>query len=111
VTIESTLVGKAVVVKLIGTMDAEENKKFDAVWDGLLEKGSKSFVLDLSELDYINSAGLVSFVRNGKHALEKGGTIHICGIKGLVKELFEMTQLIKVFPVFDSTEAACRGLA
>ena len=110
-TIRSTTVGKAVVVKLVGSMEGRASTEFDAAWDRLLEEGQKSFVVDLSELDYINSAGIGSFLRNGKLTLEKGGSLRICGIKGLVKELFEMTQLTSVFPNFDSAESACQGFA
>jgi anti-anti-sigma factor len=109
-TVESTKVGKAVVLKLIGRMDADTCKQFDAAWDRQLEEGVKFLVVDLSELDYINSAGIGSFLRNGKLAAEKGGGLRISGIKGMVKEIFTMTQLITVFPLFDSPEAACKNI-
>ena len=110
-TIETTKVGKAVVMKLIGRMDADTSKEFEAAWDRSLQEGSIFFVVDLSELNYINSAGIGSFLRNGKLAHEKRGALHIAGIKGFVKEIFEMTQLIRVYPIFESTEAACKGIA
>jgi anti-anti-sigma factor len=110
-TIEATKIGKAVVMKLIGRMDADTSKKFEAAWDRSMQEGSIFFVVDLSELNYINSAGIGSFVRNGKLVHEKRGALHITGINGFVKEIFELTQLIKVYPIFESTEAACKGIA
>jgi anti-anti-sigma factor len=110
-TIESTKVGKVVIVKLIGRMDADTNKEFEAAVAQLVQEGSIYLVVDANELLYINSAGLGSFLRNAKRAQEKGGALLICGLKGLVREVFEMTRLISVFPVFDSTDAACQSLA
>src|SRR5579863_8182617 len=110
-TIESTKIGKVVVVKLIGRMDADTNKEFEAACERLVQEGSIYLVIDLAELLYVNSAGLGSFLRNAKRAQEKGGALLLCGIKGLVKEVFEMTRLITVFPVFDSTDAACQSIA
>lgn len=110
-TIESTTTGKAVVVKLIGRMDADTSKQFDAAWDKALQEGSIFLIVDLSELTYINSAGIGAFLRNGKLAQGRGGALLICGIKGLVKEIFDLTQLTRVYPLFDSTEAACQSIA
>ena len=110
-TIESTKIGKVVVVKLIGRMDADTNKEFEAACERLVQEGSIYLVIDLAELLYVHSAGLGSFLRNAKRAQEKGGALLLCGIKGLVKEVFEMTRLITVFPVFDSTDAACQSIA
>jgi anti-anti-sigma factor len=110
-TIESTKIDKVVVVKLIGRMDADTNKEFEATVAKLVEEGSIYVVVDLNELLYINSAGLGSFLRNAKRAQEKGGALLLSGIKGLVKEVFEMTRLISVFPVFDSTDAARQSIS
>jgi anti-anti-sigma factor len=110
-TIETTTVGKAAVVKLIGRMDAETCRQFEAAWDRLMGAGSINLVVDLSELTYLNSAGIGSFLRNGKLAQSKGGALLIVGLKGLVKEIFELTQLHRVYPIFDSTEAALKSIA
>ncbi len=109
--IESNKVGKAVVMKLSGRMDADSNKEFDAACERLVQDGSVYLIIDLAELVYINSAGLGSFLRNAKRAQEKGGALLLSGMKGLVKEVFEMTRLISVFPVFDSPEAACQSIS
>ncbi|HEV2349981.1 MAG TPA: STAS domain-containing protein [Terriglobia bacterium] len=110
-TIEATKIGKAVVLKLIGRMDADTSKQFEAAWDKSLQDGSKFLIVDVSDLTYINSAGVGSFVRNGKLALEKQGALLVCGLKGFVMEIFQLTQLTKVFPVFDSTEAAIKSIS
>jgi anti-anti-sigma factor len=110
-TIESTKVGKAVVMKLIGRMDADTCKQFIAAWDRSMEEGSTFLIADLSGLTYINSAGIGSFLRNGKLAQEKNGALLLCGVKGLVKEIFDLTKLTSVYRVFDSTDAACQSIA
>ncbi len=109
--IESNTVGKTVVMKLIGRMDADTNKKFEEACAKCVKEGSVYLVVDVSELKYVNSAGLGSFLRNAKRLNEKGGALLLCGLNGLVKEIFEMTRLISVFPVFDSITAACQSIA
>lgn len=110
-TIESTKIGNALVVKLIGRMDADTSKQFEAVWDKSMQEGSIFLITDLSELTYINSAGIGTFLRNGKLAQGKSGALLISGLKGMVKEVFELTQLTKVYPIFDSTDAAYKSIS
>ena len=109
--IETNPEGKALVMKIVGRMDADSNKKFDEACAHCFEQGSVHLVVDVSELKYINSAGLGSFLRNAKRAQEKGGALLLCGLHGLVKEVFEMTRLISVFAVFDSVAAACQSIS
>lgn len=109
--IETNKVGKIVVMKLIGRMDADTNKKFEEAVAKGIEEGSFHLVVDTSELKYLNSAGLGSFLRNAKRLQEHGGVLLLSGLHGLVKEVFEMTRLISVFPVFDSVEAACQSIS
>jgi len=108
--IESTKQGKAAVIKLAGRMDAETTGQFDAACARSLEDGATTLVIDLSELHYISSAGLGSILRLAKRMQAKGGAVLLCGVKGLVKEVFEMTNLLPAFQVFDTAEAACRSL-
>jgi len=109
--IETSPPGKPVVMKLIGRMDADINKKFEEACAKCIQEGSYFVVVDVSELKYVNSAGLGSFLRNAKRLQEKGGALLLCGLNGLVKEVFEMTRLISVFPVFDSVAAASQSIA
>ena len=108
--IESTKVDNAVILKISGRMDAESNKEFDAACERWMQDGALHLVVDLADLQYINSAGLGSILRNAKRMQEKGGSLLLCGLKGLVKEVFELTRLITVFQVFESTEAACQSI-
>jgi anti-anti-sigma factor len=60
----------------------------------------------LGELTYFSSMGLRSFVALGKTLQGKGGALRLCRLNGLVKQVFEITGLSQVFPVYESVEAA-----
>lgn len=109
-TIEITSLGKANVIKVGGRMDAESRSQFDAACDRCLEDGAMHVVLDFGDLQYISSAGLSSVVRLAKQLNGLGGSVFLCGVKGLVREVFEVTNLLSIFRVFDSPEAACQSL-
>ena len=56
-------------------------------------------LLDLEKVDYIDSSGLGVLVAINKRTLQNRGKLIIKGINGLVKELFELTRLTKVFEI------------
>lgn len=66
-----------------------------------LDKGFKYFILDLSGLTYIDSSGLGVIIGIQKRAISNGGKVIIKGLKGPVKELFELTRLTKIFEIED----------
>ncbi len=64
-----------------------------------IEKGHAQFIIHFSQVQYIDSSGLGVIVAIQKRALQKGGKVTIQGLKGGVKELFELTRLNRVFEI------------
>lgn len=109
-TIESINLDKAVVLKVAGRIDAQTTEQFESACQRLIQDGVTRVVVDLAELQYISSAGLGSILRFAKTLQGKGGVVLLCGLKGLVKQVFELTNLISVFRVYETVEAACRSI-
>lgn len=105
-TIETTQSGPRVIVKVIGRMDAESAPAFEEACRAWVDRGVYRLVVDMSELSYISSMGLRSFITIGKLAQEKGGRLRLCRVAGLVKQVFEITRLTSIFPMHDSLESA-----
>jgi len=106
VTIERTLVGDKVVLRVAGRMDAENTAAFEAQCEACISEGFTSIVLDLGNLTYASSMGLGAIVRVAKQSRDAGGEVRICCLTGLVRQLFEITRLNHVFPSHDSVESA-----
>ena len=88
-----------VIVKLSGSIYVEEAAQLRESLTGHIEKGHKTFIIDLGGVDYIDSSGLGTLVAIQKRALQNGGSVVIKGLYGLVKDLFELTRLDKVFEI------------
>ena len=86
-------------VKLSGSIYVEEAAQLRESLLGYIEKGEKTFIVDLGGVDYIDSSGLGTLVAIQKRALQSGGSVVIKGLKGLVKDLFVLTRLDKVFEI------------
>jgi len=97
---------KATVVKVSGRMDHVTSPEFEAACDKVLGEGANTLVLDFSELAYVSSAGLRSVLLVGKKFKTKGGRVFICGLNKMVKDVFQISGFISIFPVFENREAA-----
>lgn len=70
-----------------------------------IEKGHHRLVLDLSDVDFVDSSGLGALVACLKQ-IGPLGTIAIVGTKGVVSKLFTLTKMDRVFPLYDTVDAA-----
>jgi len=98
-----------VVLLISGRMDAENASQFEQKCTACIADGHTALVVDLGKLGYISSMGLRTFISVAKALQEKGGTLRICGLNGLVKQVFEITGLLELFRVYESVEAALMG--
>jgi anti-anti-sigma factor len=104
--IKRILVSDRVVLAVSGRMDAENTPQFDETCQSCIAEGHTSLVADLSDLAYVSSMGLRSFLSVAKALQSKGGVLRLCCLKGLVKQVFEITHLMQAFAVYESVESA-----
>jgi anti-anti-sigma factor len=108
-TIERRQLSHQVVLLVSGRMDAESAPQFEETCRACIGEGFSSLVVDLGDLAYVSSMGLRSFISVGKMLQEKGGALRLCGLNGLVKQVFQITGLIQLFRVYESVESAVQG--
>ena len=64
--------------------------------------GSKRIVLNLGEVNYIDSSGLGTLVALHTTALGAGSTIKLANLNKRITDLLQITKLLTVFDVHDS---------
>lgn len=102
----SRKIDKAMVIEVVGRMDAVTAQDFEKACGAWTDQGEKRFVVDLSALEYISSAGLRSFLILGKRIRAAGGTLVLTGLQGMVREVFEISGFATIFAVCSSREEA-----
>lgn len=75
----------------------------------LINQGNRSLVLDLSDVDFVDSSGLGAIVSSLK-AIGRDGDLVICGLKEPVMQVFSLTRMDKVFRIFSNVEEAAAYL-
>ena len=66
-------------------------------------------VVDLSGVDFLDSAGVGVLVGLFKHARLRGGRARFCGLTPGVRSVLELIQLDRIFEIYDGVEAAGRS--
>lgn len=102
--------GGIIVVEIRGRMDASTAPQFETKCYGFLEDGEKRIVIDFTGLEYISSAGLRSILSIGKKLKNRGGSLSVCQMSGMVQEVFDISGFTSIFPAYDTVEDALEGL-
>jgi len=98
------------IVAVEGRLDTVSAPDFEHEVKHLISQGENRFVLDLSDLEYVSSAGLRCILVLAKEAKSQGGGISCCRLQGLVKQVFDVSGFSSMIPVFDSLEGALNAM-
>jgi len=111
-----------VTLSLSGKLDSTTAKTFEDTILGRIESGDRRLVIDLSQLDYISSAGLRVFALAGKRLNSANGKLVLCGFKKTipyntlnripdpVREVFDTSGFSSIFPSYGSHDDAIEAL-
>ena len=91
--------GEHIMVQLNGQMYVPDAAMLRERLMQLVEKGVRNVDVNMSRLDFIDSAGLGVLIGIHKRLIEHGGRMTLSGLRGSVKELFALTRLDKVFDI------------
>jgi len=86
-------------------VDASKAPQFKDGITRRIEAGHNQLVLDLSEVEFVDSSGLGAIVACLKR-LGPRGNLAIAGATGSVQRLFTLTRMDRVFAMHDSVDAA-----
>jgi anti-anti-sigma factor len=84
--------------------DLEKARKYvKEIIDG---ENANEIIFDLSNVDFIDSAGIGFIVSIFKSIKSKNGKFALASLKSKPHEVFKLTRLDKIIPIYENTEAA-----
>jgi anti-anti-sigma factor len=72
----------------------------------VLSSGGKKIILNLGDVNYIDSSGIGELVSSYTSVTNQGGQLKLLHLTKKIHELLAITKLLTVFPVFDDEKAA-----
>jgi anti-anti-sigma factor len=95
--------------RLAGLLDAFSEPTFRKVIDKFVEEGPAHFVLDLSQIDFVDSSGLGALVQLAKKAQGAGGSLQVV-TNPRVTQTVKMVRLEQFLALQPSVEIALENL-
>ncbi|TAD74924.1 MAG: anti-sigma factor antagonist [Oscillatoriales cyanobacterium] len=98
-----------IILKPEGRLDITTAWQFRLKLQECISKLSPHIVVNLSEVNFIDSSGLTSLVAGMRDADKEKGSFRLCQVHPEAKLVFEVTMMDSVFEIFDSEEQALEG--
>lgn len=98
-------------LKLQGRFDAYETPRASAWLNERIDAGQTAIVVNLAEVQFIDSAALSALVQAMKRARQQNGDCRLCELQQPVRIIFELTRLDKAFEIFSSEAKAIQSYA
>lgn len=109
--IEKSTADGATTLKLKGEIDLHGSPVLRAELQSCAGEKTPVLLVDFSEVDYIDSSGLATFIEYVREATPFQGKIALYGLKKKVRTIFDLVRLNELFTITDSAEAASAALA
>ena len=95
------------VVEVSGRIAASESMELTRQLERHLEGGAmRPLILDLSQVDYMSSAGLGTVVWLGKRMRESKQPFALAGLRDRVAHVFKLSGLDRILPVYPDRAGA-----
>ncbi|MEO8103197.1 MAG: STAS domain-containing protein [Betaproteobacteria bacterium] len=110
----SEVFGNALVITVAGRLDQDNCDSFRRNLAPHLQTAARdalAVVLDLSELEYISSAGLRCFMLAAKETKAHEGRICVAALQPMVDEIFHISRFDLLIPVFADLRAALESVS
>lgn len=102
--LDQRIVGNVAIIKVTG--DITLNKGGDVLLkdkvQSLIQQGHKNLLVDLSNVSYVDSAGLGELVQAYATARNRGGALKLLNVTKRLKDLLVVTKLLTVFDSYEN---------
>ena len=98
--------GEIYIIDVNGEMDLYNSYKLKELVMKMIEKNVKLFVINLEQVDYIDSSGIGALIYICSTIKKMNLNLAIANIHGSVKKVTELTKLMGYFPIANSIEEA-----
>jgi anti-anti-sigma factor len=105
-TLQSNKRDATLVVSLEGRIDAISARALEQQCLAWIDAGEKRLVFDLSQVQYISSAGLRTFLLTARKMASVQGDLRLAALNQTVTHVFEISGFSKLFAIYPLLETA-----
>jgi anti-sigma B factor antagonist len=101
--------GAVTVLKPQGPLAAADAEQFQGRLTETLNASLGRFVVDASEIPYLDSRGLEILLEATERLADSGQSLRLCGANETVREVLDLTDLSKLFEHYQDVNSAVRS--
>jgi anti-anti-sigma factor len=101
----------AAVIQITGSVDALTSDEAQTFFDSQISGTRKCLVVDLSQVDYLSSAGLRVLISALKSTRQRGGDLYLAGLQDSVRQVLALAGFTSIFKIFPTVEEAATAFA
>jgi anti-sigma B factor antagonist len=101
--------GPVIVMELPETLNHVEGEKFVAELQPLLEVHRPRIVLDCSQVQHMDSAGIETLLYCMQEAMKRDGDLKLAAVSPAAATIMELMRVDRLFEVFETAEEASRS--
>ncbi len=94
------------VFELTGSLDIATAPTVRAALTSASERGNHRLIVDLTQVDFLDSTGLGALIGGQRRAKEFNGEVRLVAKEGQILRLLRITGLLKVFAVYATLDDA-----
>ncbi len=93
------------IVHVSGDIDLNSSPKLrETILDLFQKRGQDKVIINLAEVQYVDSSGIASLVEGLQEARKKNGRFILVGLNDGPRHVLELTRLLNVFEIASSVE-------
>ncbi len=105
-------IGDVTVVEMSGRLDLGNSlTDTENAINRMIESGTRKLVIDLADVDYIDSSGLGMLIFCYGRMAQSGGRMRFSGASGSVARVFEIANASRILQFDSDLASACRHLS
>ncbi|MDZ4727113.1 MAG: STAS domain-containing protein [Leptospira sp.] len=106
ISIRSELIGDKLVVHFQGNLDVHNTHQIEQDLMNMVKSAKTSIVFNLSDVQFISSAGLRVLVTSLRLCQDLGIKIAICSLRPAVEKVFDIIGMQQLFTIHSDLNAA-----
>lgn len=95
-----------VILKLKGMIDSGTSQSLEKRFQDMVDSYRVRIIVDMSEVDYVASAGWGIFISEIKEIRGKGGDLKLFGMKSAVRDVFDLLEFDTLITPYHTREEA-----
>jgi len=99
------------IVTLGGQADVYTSPEMSKILEAYIARGQGKILLDLEELEYLDSSTLAALLRAQKKAKNLGGDVKLLKLQGEPRKVFEVSGFLSIFETFSDRNEALQSFS